>query len=1170
MEALPPEPGVVAVAEVPAEWVSEKSFTLADLQHFFQGRDASAMFDASQPTDEELAEFLHSGLSTEEQQIAIREIFEEAPNPGEGDSAAPQPQEDEVEPNSGEQKADIKNEAAEEENVSAEEQKGAAVVEEQDTKVAQEAEAAQEEVTENVGTQKDACGEEGAVTAEDGDEGAQEVEAAADEPTDGAAEGQAEETEAGAAEKAAEEETSAAKDVSVCPGPLGLILDKRQPNRAVVIGFEPLPSGVCGELEYHPSVQPGSVIVAVNGIDTSSMPMAQVMELLASSQFAEDRVISFLSGEVEVTEADEQEEEDSHQQKEEYKILYDPDTGIKLKYNTSYRATYVGWASKFDQIVALSEHGFAVLDLKTRKEQSRWTYSSVRNISLEDDAVGFALTLQKEGNQMSTLKYRSQYRLHLLSDLVRLRDLSISASHAVRASRQYAAIKVRRNQQESELFLEVTPCSLNQVACDEDKTTLSRYLYKDMQAVYPCDDRAASLVVVHGGRAHWFTIKNDATKKRDELVERILQASQQLGIERLCKHNPASPPPAPSAAQAGAQANAVVKKEVPPLATFAEWKAQRLEYSKSAHLLSLATFVVSKLTLRHPREHARRQLVITPRALLEREHSTHDVISAYALGTIFCIIRYKSDARRFTLELKNGMNRTYFSPDRDALLANLLDCVHNLTGVTVPVNEVPTPGLRVFPRFASEDVKAMDGFFSNDSMEVRILRRIGAALTTEGTGMEVVIAAAELNANVRCSGVLATAKRDLVLGALFPLLATLKKTPDHAEIESTVVVELLQAIHRCVQSSIGFRCLLTDVGASECLESLLTHPSRHQAVLYWTLRVIQELVASTNQPTRDREQECVNKRELFLRGKFPSLLVGLLLPLKHRPAVGPLVTMVLVATIESVLVSHADTTPKDCFNSLLLEVARQFDRVLALLRSKCAVTLQHTALILKVHHTPYTIHHTLYTIHHTPYTIHHTPYTIHHTPFSLHADPQGYSGRVGARSGASVANRCYWPGPTASAPFACCLLSHRGPALLEPLPGPYMDLRKRRRACITKEDLTRRNNPFPIGTACDDAAGGGLGADGASTIPPEQHFRHGGAGRGRGRRGRSYHCIMLWQQAPRPASTAGGPRWDTCLCCLCASKGSGKPEGCRCSRRRRGSYKDRRQGTGKDQNEAEG
>ena len=34
--------------------------------------------------------------------------------------------------------------------------------------------------------------------------------------------------------------------VSVCPGSFGLVLDKRRPNSAVVIGFEPLPSGVCG------------------------------------------------------------------------------------------------------------------------------------------------------------------------------------------------------------------------------------------------------------------------------------------------------------------------------------------------------------------------------------------------------------------------------------------------------------------------------------------------------------------------------------------------------------------------------------------------------------------------------------------------------------------------------------------------------------------------------------------------------------------------------------------------------------------------------------------------------------------------------------------------------------------------------------------------------------
>ena len=65
---------------------------------------------------------------------------------------------------------------------------------------------------------------------------------------------------------------------------------------------------------------------------------------------------------------------------------------------------------------------------------------------------------------------------------------------------QGVPIKVRRDLKESKIFLEITPCSLNQVACDVDKTTLSRYMFTDIKAVYGCDDRAASLVVVHGGR----------------------------------------------------------------------------------------------------------------------------------------------------------------------------------------------------------------------------------------------------------------------------------------------------------------------------------------------------------------------------------------------------------------------------------------------------------------------------------------------------------------------------------------------------------------------------------------------------------------------------------------------------------------------------------------------
>jgi hypothetical protein len=72
----------VNLVEAEAEAKAEETFSLADLQAFFKNRDASAMFNASSPTDEELEEFLDSGMSTEELQEMLRDEFGEAPTPG--------------------------------------------------------------------------------------------------------------------------------------------------------------------------------------------------------------------------------------------------------------------------------------------------------------------------------------------------------------------------------------------------------------------------------------------------------------------------------------------------------------------------------------------------------------------------------------------------------------------------------------------------------------------------------------------------------------------------------------------------------------------------------------------------------------------------------------------------------------------------------------------------------------------------------------------------------------------------------------------------------------------------------------------------------------------------------------------------------------------------------
>ena len=159
-----------------------------------------------------------------------------------------------------------------------------------------------------------------------------------------------------------------------------------------------------------------------------------------------------------------------------------------------------------------------------------------------------------------------------------------------------------------------------------------------------------------------------------------------------------------------------------------------------------------------------------------------------------------------------GTDRTYLSPDRDALVVSLVDRVRVAShGQRVPVNEVPTPCLRMLPRGEKEEIpvgsagRASGGFFgvggggAGDTTEARCLKRIGDAgrvwerrckererqRETGGLGGEygedggaggdgsgeLVLACAELNANVPITGAEYTTRKDLITPALFPLFS---------------------------------------------------------------------------------------------------------------------------------------------------------------------------------------------------------------------------------------------------------------------------------------------------------------------------------------------------------------------------------------------------------------
>ncbi|KAG3003673.1 hypothetical protein PC128_g10838 [Phytophthora cactorum] len=80
--------------------------------------------------------------------------------------------------------------------------------------------------------------------------------------------------------------------VEVPPGSLGLNLNGTVANRAVVLGFVPLPDGSRGTIERSGSVSPGAEIVEINGEDVSKEPLAGIRERLGRMS-GEPRRLSF-------------------------------------------------------------------------------------------------------------------------------------------------------------------------------------------------------------------------------------------------------------------------------------------------------------------------------------------------------------------------------------------------------------------------------------------------------------------------------------------------------------------------------------------------------------------------------------------------------------------------------------------------------------------------------------------------------------------------------------------------------------------------------------------------------------------------------------------------------------------------------------------------------------
>lgn len=195
------------------------------------------------------------------------------------------------------------------------------------------------------------------------------------------------------------------------------------------------------------------------------------------------------------------------------------------------------------------------------------------------------------------------------------------------------------------VVLEITPYSLDQLD-PATNMVLASYCFKDFEGLVTVKDYPNGFVVVCGGfgRLHLFASQHMEEIKR-KLVESALN---NLGI--IIR---------------------VPKESI----KFEDFVAQRLgKFSGDEHITSVSEFTVHKNSSRHS-EPQRRTLCLSDTCLLERDPQTYNICTLRPLSDIFALIRDNQNPQLFIIQYVNGQMRSYMAPDRDSLLASLLDGV---------------------------------------------------------------------------------------------------------------------------------------------------------------------------------------------------------------------------------------------------------------------------------------------------------------------------------------------------------------------------------------------------------------------------------------------------------------------------------------------------------------
>ncbi|CAL8068163.1 unnamed protein product [Calicophoron daubneyi] len=576
--------------------------------------------------------------------------------------------------------------------------------------------------------------------------------------------------------------------------------------------------------------------------------------------------------------------------------------------------------SCYKRLLTIGTLGITTYNKDTLRVTNQWPYGEIYSVR-PDSAVKASqpqlqrliLTLVDTNRKRHDLTFASEYRIDVLSDLLRFRGRFCELTPQ---PPRVAAVKLGWSENVAHVLLSAGPISLDQVDSSSGNVIKS-YFYRDMECLDKISDLTGGIAVVQCGfgRIHVFTVQNP-----DVLIRSCSDAAQtHLGL--------------------------TLRRSTVPL-TRDYCREFRLGKAGEEEFISQAEFVVQKVTPRYApkRPTVNRLFCITESLLLERDPLSYRAVCAYPLCEICTLIRDRNEPQRFSVEYVRGELKVYFSTDRDALLASLLDAVRASGNRDVCVSSVMTNrGLRFCPSMmaATEEI---------ESVHLRFLRQ-----QPEGISFWEVLQ--RFNANVAYSGLLHSVTQDgvfaenkekLIKDALSAILTqpppgmdtsllnslpkvgsrTVDKRSSSIKVDNQTHLVLLEeqfhALRRLVASKAGFNAFTQLPGMRVTLGRIVVSALRRRddAVTHAVLDAINTLM----QPMHDQpdiRQEQLNKSSLMSSETFMSRLVDIF-TLHALRGTGAIVLCALLDFFTfAICLPYSETSEGGAFDCLLRLVAKR-------------------------------------------------------------------------------------------------------------------------------------------------------------------------------------------------------------------------------------------------------